>query len=311
MNKIQQFVEESQPYAKLGKAVDYIPALANQPATQFAVCILDEKGQTFHAGDTKESFTLQSMSKIISFIYVCQQLGVEEVLRFVDVEPTGDAFNSMIRLEITAIGKPFNPLINAGAITVCSLLPGETKTARLEGLCTFIERMTGEVMEVDEEVYYSELMTANRNRAIAYYLKSNDFLEGDVEQALDLYIRQCAIKVNVESLAKIALVIANDGVLPQTGEQIFSKKIAKIAKALMITCGMYNASGKFATFIGIPAKSGVSGGILSTASHENMEGLHGKLGIATFGPAIDEIGNSVAGIEFLKRISNAFELSIF
>lgn len=311
MEKLQQFVEESIPFSQFGQTVSYIPALENKHPNHFAVCILDEHGKQFTAGHTTEKFTLQSMSKIISFIYVCEELGVENVLQFVDVEPTGDAFNSMIRLEITEVGKPFNPMINAGAITVSSLLPGTDKRQRMNGLCQFIYKMTGETVAIDDEVYLSELETANRNRSIAYYLKSNDFLQGDVEVALDLYIQQCSIEVDVQTLAKIALVISNDGVNPQTKERIFSHEIAKISKALMITCGMYNASGKFATFIGMPSKSGVSGGILSVAYHENLEGLQGFLGIATYGPAINHIGNSVAGIEFLTRLSNEYDLSIF
>ncbi|MBQ0138553.1 MAG: glutaminase A [Kurthia sp.] len=311
MSRLQQYVEESKPLAKLGKPVDYIPALSKQPVDQFTVCILDESGNQFLSGNTKGKFTLQSISKIISFIYICEHLGIEKVLEYVDMEPTGDAFNSMVRLEITEVGKPFNPLINAGAIAVCSLLPGAKKEERKEGLWQFIERMMGEKVAINEEVYRSELATAYRNRAIAYYLKSKNFLKGDVEDAVDIYTQQCAIIVDVEILARIALIIVNDGVNPTSGERIFSKKIAKIAKALLITCGMYNDSGKFAAFVGIPAKSGVSGGILTMANHANMEGLHGKLGIATFGPSIDDVGNSIVGMSFLKRLSEGFHLTIF
>ena len=273
--------------------------------------MIDEHGNSFLTGDVEEKFTFQSISKVISFIYACEQLGLDQVLEFVDVEPTGDSFNSIIRLENTEFGKPFNPMINAGAITVSSLLPGDTKEEMFAGLCRFVEQMTEQPVAIDEVVYKSELVTANRNRSIAYYLKSNDILRGNVEEALDVYFRQCAIEINVKCLARIGLILSNDGEDPITGEVFFSKDIARVAKALMLTCGMYNASGKFATFVGMPSKSGVSGGILSVAEHPDMQGLNGKIGIATFGPAIDAIGNSVAGIEFLKRISIEYDLSIF
>lgn len=311
MATLEHYVKESQQLHVLGETASYIPALAERDPGQFAVCMIDEHGNSFLTGDVEEKFTFQSISKVISFIYACEQLGLDQVLEYVDVEPTGDSFNSIIRLENTEFGKPFNPMINAGAITVSSLLPGDTKEEMFAGLCQFVEQMTEQPVAIDEVVYKSELVTANRNRSIAYYLKSNDILRGNVEEALDVYFRQCAIEINVKCLARIGLILSNDGEDPITGEVFFSKDIARVAKALMLTCGMYNASGKFATFVGMPSKSGVSGGILSVAEHPDMQGLNGKIGIATFGPAIDAIGNSVSGIEFLKRISIEYDLSIF
>lgn len=155
------------------------------------------------------------------------------------------------------------------------------------------------------------MRTAYRNRAIAYYLKANGYLQGDVEMALEAYLRQCALLINVKQLAMIALVIANDGYHPLLKQQIFDAKIAKIAKALMLTCGMYNASGKFAAFVGLPAKSGVSGGILCVAMDAQIEQLQGTIGIGIFGPAIDAVGNSVAGMRFLEELSKHYHLSIF
>ncbi|GEK34820.1 glutaminase A [Kurthia sibirica] len=311
MEELQRLVDLCRPLYTRGQAASYIPALADKDPSLFFVHIIDEHGKSFSSGDVTEKFTLQSISKVISFIYVCEEHGLDEVLKHVDVEPTGDSFNSIIRLENTYLGKPFNPLINAGAITVSSLLVGNTKEQQLVGLYNFISKMTGVETTINEEVYQSEIVTADRNRAIAYYLKSNEVLVGDVEVALDNYFRQCSIEVDARCLAKIGLILSNDGVDPLTNEYFFSKKIAKVAKALMLTCGMYNASGKFATFVGIPAKSGVSGAVLSIANPESMEGLSGKIGIATFGPAIDEIGNSVTSIAFLKKISEQYDLSIF
>ncbi|MEN0589722.1 glutaminase A [Kurthia gibsonii] len=311
MASLEYYVQESQNLAVLGKTASYIPALDEQDPSQFAVCLIDENGNQFLAGDTSTSFTLQSISKVISFIYACEEMTLDYVLQYVDVEPTGDSFNSIIRLENTEFGKPFNPMINAGAITITSLLPGQNREEKFQHLCDFMGKMIGKPVKINQEVYESEIKTADRNRSIAYYLKSNHILQGDVESVLDVYFRHCAIEVTVESLARIGLILSNDGVDPITNERFFSKEISKVAKALMLTCGMYNASGKFATFVGLPSKSGVSGGILSVAEHEDLQGLQGKIGIATFGPAIDPIGNSVAGIEFLKRISIEYDLSIF
>lgn len=311
MHKLVEIVNKSQPFYREGKTASYIPALSKANPKLFAVCLLDEHGTTFQSGDYREFFTLQSISKIISFIFVCEHFGVDQVLKYVDVEPTGDPFNSIIRLESHQSGKPFNPMINAGAITISSMLPGEQVSDKLNSLQQFIEKMIGIRCEIDEEVYESERKTAYRNRAIAYYLKENGFLQGDVEVALDVYLKQCSLLVDVRTLATIALIIAKDGYHPILKQQLFDKKIAKIAKALMLTCGMYNASGKFAAFVGLPAKSGVSGGVLCLGIHTEIEELQGEVGIGIYGPAIDEIGNSVAGMKFLEELSNHYNLSIF
>lgn len=191
------------------------------------------------------------------------------------------------------------------------MFPGTSVEEKLEQFLHFISSLTGDKVAINKEVFQSEIETANRNRAIAYYLKENGFLNGDVEETLQVYIQQCSIETNVQSLAKIGLILSNDGVDPISGEVYFSKQIAKVSKALMLTCGMYNASGRFATFVGMPSKSGVSGGILSVGKNTKIEGLQGHLGIATYGPSIDSMGNSIVGMEFLKRISHEYGLSIF
>nr|WP_198044738.1 glutaminase A [Lysinibacillus timonensis] len=311
MEKLISHVQAVRPLYLNGSTASYIPALSKVDPALFAVAIIDENGTIFTTGDIHHEFTLQSIVKVISFIYVCEKLGLNEVLQYVDMEPTGDPFNSIVRLEISNPGKPFNPLINAGAITISSLLPGATMEDKIELFLDFISRLTSKQVVVNQEVYHSETETANRNRAIAYYLKANGFLEGQVEDTLQVYIQQCSIQMDVESLAKIGLILSNDGVDPISGEVHFSKEIAKVAKALMTTCGMYDASGKFATFVGMPSKSGVSGAILSVGKNANIDGLYGHLGIATYGPSIDHMGNSVVGMEFLKRISHEYGLSIF
>lgn len=266
-----------------------------------------------HAGEWNVPFTLQSISKVISFIAACMNRGISYVLDRVDVEPTGDAFNSIIRLEIHKPGKPFNPMINAGAITVASLLPGETAHDKLEYLFSVFEKLIGKRPHIHEEVFRSEWQTAHRNRALAYYLKETNFLEADVEETLEVYLKQCAMEGTTEDIALIGLILAHDGYHPIRREQVIPKDVAKLAKALMLTCGMYNASGKYAAFVGVPAKSGVSGGIMALVppSARREQPFHNGCGIGIYGPAIDEYGNSLTGGMPLKHIAQEWELSIF
>ncbi|CAM5210593.1 Glutaminase OS=Lysinibacillus sphaericus OX=1421 GN=glsA PE=3 SV=1 [Lysinibacillus sphaericus] len=235
------------------------------------------------------------------------------VLERVDVEPTGDTFNSIIRLESHQPGKPFNPMINAGAITVSSMLDGSSPQEKVAKILSFLEQMVGKQLKVNEEVFQSEWQTANRNRSLAYYLMDSGFLDCPVEEALEVYLKQCAIEVNVSDLAMIGLLIANDGYHPQRKIQLFPKQVAKLAKALMVTCGMYNASGKFAAFIGLPAKSGVSGAIVAAVpNHASLESpFPAGCGIGIYGPAIDDIGNSVAGVKLLKHVADEWNMTIF
>ncbi len=275
---------------------------------------MDYNGESYFAGDIDCHFTLQSISKILSFIAVCHYHGLNHVLSVVDVEPTGESFNSIIPFEIHRPGKPFNPLINAGAIKVSSILPGDTVDDKYEYLISFLAQFIDKRLEMDEVIYQSEWETAHRNRALAYYLKESNQLDIDVEEALGIYIRQCSIQINLEDLAKIGLIIAYDGYDPIKQKQIFSKEIAQIAKVLMVTCGMYNSSGKFAAFVGVPAKSGVSGGILAAVPpkwHSEEEVFKKGCGIAVFSPAIDISGNSAAGTMLLKQISKELDFSIF
>lgn len=309
-----QWVEQYRPYASQGRCANYIPALAKQDPSQLGIFIIGSDGTTLAAGDWHTSFTLQSVSKVISFLAACLYNGVAKVLEKVDVEPTGDAFDSMIRLEMHKPGRPFNPMINAGAITVASLLPGNSPEEKFGSLSMLMEKMTGKPVVINEEVFQSEWQTANRNRALAYYLKATGYLDCAVEDALAVYIKQCAIEVSTEQVAMIGLILANDGYHPIRKEQLFSKEVARLTKALMVTCGMYNASGKFAAFVGVPAKSGVSGGILAAipprAKHQGTPFPDG-CGIGIFGPSIDEYGNSVAGVLLLQHIAREWDLAIF
>lgn len=310
---VDEWITHYRSYAAKGQNASYIPALGKINSSQLGICIMGPDGTMINSGDWEVPFTLQSISKVISFVAACVSRGIPYVLERVDVEPTGDAFNSIIRLEMHKSGKPFNPMINAGAITVASLLPGESANKKLEFLFTFIEKMIGKRPTINEEVFQSEWQTAHRNRALAYYLKETGFLESDVEEALEVYLKQCSIEINTEDIALIGLILAHDGYHPIRREQVLPKKVARLTKALMLTCGMYNASGRFAAFIGLPAKSGVSGGIMSLVPSRVGGELpfQGGCGIGIYGPAIDEYGNSLAGVKLLEHIAQEWDLSIF
>lgn len=314
LEQLETWVEENRSHTILGATAKYIPALANQDPNQLGICIIDHEGEIYEAGDVDGEFTLQSVSKILSFIAACDHHGLDYVLERVNVEPTGEAYNSIIPFEIHRPNKPFNPLINAGAITVSAILPGETVAEKYENLLAFLEKFIGKRLSMDVEVYQSEWKTAHRNRALAYYLAESNQLELEVEEALEIYIRQCSICITLQDLAKIGIIIAFDGFDPILQKQIFSKEVARVAKVLMVTCGMYNSSGEFAAHVGIPAKSGVSGGILAAVPpkwHSDELAFRRGCGIAVFSPAIDSVGNSTAGTMLLKQISKEWDFSIF
>ncbi|MFI8492258.1 glutaminase [Peribacillus butanolivorans] len=310
---LDEWVAHYRSYATKGQTANYIPALRNTHLSQLGICILEPGGTMITSGDWEVPFTLQSISKVLSFIAACLGRGISYVLDRVDVEPTGDAFNSIIRLEMHKPGKPFNPMINAGAITIASLLPGESSQKKLEFLYELIESLLGKRPTINKEVFQSEWLTSHRNRALAHYLKETNYLESDVEEALEVYLKQCSIVVTTEDIALIGLILAQDGYHPIRQEQVLPKEVAKLAKALMLTCGMYNASGKFAAFVGVPAKSGVSGGIMALVppSARREMPFQDGCGIGIYGPAIDEYGNSVTGGMLLKQMAQEWDLSIF
>ncbi|MER2028903.1 MAG: glutaminase A [Solibacillus sp.] len=303
MNKLQNIYEQAKQMTAGGKVASYIPALAAANSDLFAVSLLSAE-QEIELGDCTETFTLQSVVKVISFMVAANHHGIEEIMHYVDVEPTGDSFNSIVRLE-GHNNKPFNPMINAGAITIASLLPGETMFEKVKSVTTYLEQMIGKKVHINNEIYFSEYQSADYNRAIAYILQANGFLKSDVEEALQVYLQLCSISVNVSDLAKMAFYFATNG---KESEACCNKEVINIAKALMLTCGMYNASGKFAAFVGLPAKSGVSGAIIAIVRNGEIEQLKGPIGIGIYGPAIDQVGNSVAGTDFLMHLSKDYDL---
>lgn len=312
-NRLHHWVEKNRRYTEEGTCASYIPALRHADPHQLGVCIIGHDGEIIKGGEADVVFTMQSVSKVISFMAVCLTHGLAYVLKHVDVEPTGDPYNSIMRLELKKPARPFNPMINAGAITVASLLPGVTKEEKFAGLLDVLEMLLGRRPSVDEAVFFSERETAHYNFALAHFLKAEGFLKCGVEDAIDIYLRQCAIEVTTEDLARIGLVLACDGYDPLCSKQVLPSELARLTKAVMLTCGMYNASGKFAAFVGAPSKSGVSGGIMTAVPprRHKVTPFHNGCGIGIYSPAIDEAGNSAAGVKLLQHISAEWELSVF
>lgn len=302
--ELKALVNECRDYAKQGKVADYIPALKKAKQNDLSISIFYPDGYGFSAGDCQQSMTLQSISKVISLALAIMDRGVDYVFERVGQEPTGDPFNSIAKLETNKPSKPLNPMINAGALAVTHMIKGANVQERLHRLMTFIHAITGnDQIKVNEEVADSEFKTADLNRSLCYFLRQHNVIEENVEDLIDLYTKQCAIEVTCLDLAKIGCVLAMDGVEMSTGKQVIPHEIARICKTFMVTCGMYNASGEFAIKVGIPAKSGVSGGILGA--------VPGKCGIGIYGPSLDEKGNSIAGVKLLEKLSKKYSLSMF
>lgn len=302
--ELNSLVVEAKKCTHNGKVADYIPALGKANPNDLSIALYYPDGLCVSAGDIEKKFTLQSISKVISLAFVLMDRGADYVFDRVGMEPTGDPFNSIAKLETMAPAKPLNPMINAGALVVTHMINGSSVEERFNRLLTFVRNLSNDpTVSYCEEVARSEFETAHLNRSLCYFLKQHNIINEDIEQLIDLYTKQCAIEMNSLDLARIGMVFAMDGVDPLNGKQIMPRDIARICKTFMVTCGMYNASGEFAIKIGIPAKSGVSGGI--------MGAVPGRFGIGIFGPALDEKGNSIAGIKLLETLSKIYSLSMF
>lgn len=303
-NLLENFLEKNRESVKEGQVASYIPELAKADKNDLGICVVTLKGEVFKAGMWDKKFTIQSISKVLSLMLAILDNGKDYVFEKVGVEPTGDSFNSIVNLEIRHKDRPYNPMVNSGAIVTTSLIAGENKEEKIERLLDFTRRVMGnDNITINEEVYKSELETGDRNRALAYFLKSSHFLEGNVDDVLDVYFKQCSMEVTTEDLAKFGAMLSNEGVLPWSGERIISRDICRIIKTIMVTCGMYDDSGKFAVHIGIPAKSGVGGGIMASVPR--------RMGIGVYGPALDDKGNSIGGKNILRDLSEEMDLSIF
>lgn len=283
-----------------GHVATYIPELGKADKNKLGICLHTINGEYYKVGDWEDRFTIQSISKLISLCLALEHFGPEKVFTKVGMEPSGEAFNSLVELD-TRHNKPFNPMVNSGAITIASMLVPYFSFYDMINLARKL--CSDPEIDMDEVVYNSEMSTCSRNRAIAYLLESKGIIESNVEDSLKFYTKLCSLKVNSCSLANFGILLANDGVEPETGERLISSRTAHIVKTIMLTCGMYDASGEFAVLTGIPTKSGVGGGLVSVADR--------KMGIGVYGPALDEKGNCIAGCELLKYISRKLELHIF
>lgn len=302
--ELDVLIRKVSPYTKHGKVADYIPALGKANPSDLSIAIHYPDGMCISAGNIEKKITLQSISKVISLALVLLDRGPDYVFDSVGMEPTGDPFNSIAKLESVSPNRPLNPMINAGALVVTHMIKGNSVEQRLQRLLSFVQKLAGDsTISYCEEVARSEFETAYLNRSLCYFLKQHQVIDENVEQLMDLYTKQCAIQMNCLNLARIGQVFAMDGIDLKLGKRVIPHDIARICKTFMVTCGMYNASGEFAIKIGIPAKSGVSGGI--------MGAVPGKFGIGIFGPSLDEKGNSIAGIKLLEMLSKEYNLSMF
>lgn len=288
--------------AQGGKLADYIPELAAADPNKLAVALITLDGLVYSAGDDDYEFTIQSISKAFVYAYVIEALGREAVLEKVGVEPSGEAFNEISLDQTSDQVKPKNPMINSGAITVHSMIPTTDNTDRAEIIRQFFSKLAGRELAFDMAIYQSEKDTAFRNLSIGYSLRNLNILESDPIEVVGSYVKQCSIKVSVKDLVNMIGVLVNGGVLPQTGERIFSHLTVRQVLTVMTTCGMYNAAGDWLAAVGIPAKSGVSGGIIGV--------LPGQVGLAVFAPKLDRYGNSVRGIDIMQQMSNDMGLHL-
>ena len=285
-----------------GTLADYIPELAKVPPGSFGIAVATSKGKIHVIGDAEAPFTIQSTSKALTYCMALELCGRDHVLAHVGVEPSGDAFNSIEFNPVTR--RPFNPMVNAGAIAVSGLLRDALgPDAAFDLVLEKFSEAAGRQLELNNDVYRSEALTGHRNRAIAHLLLSAGALKEPVEPALDLYFKQCSIMVTAVDLAIIGATIANLGVQPVTGAQVFDLDCVRDTQSVMFSCGMYDHSGGWTYEVGIPAKSGVGGGIMGVVNRQ--------LGIGTYSPRLDRNGNSVRGIASFRLMSNVLGLHAF
>ena len=270
-----------------GQVATYIPVLAKVDPYQLGVCLYNvDSGKKDCAGASNVRFAIESVSKVIALLYAIERLGL-----------------TTVEDQITKETKPLNPFVNSGAILVSSLIEEEDHLSPFDQILNFTREICNDPqITLNEEIYQSELRTGDMNRSLAYYLKAKETLANDVTTSLETYFKQCSMMVTCESLANLGAVLANDGIAPWNGERLISSDAATYTKSVMMTTGLYNQSGTYSVKIGVPTKSGVGGGLVASAP---------KYGIGIFSPALDQAGNSVAGLALLEMISRELDLDIF
>ena len=301
---LEQVITGCSHYTSQGHVATYIPELANVDPNKLGIFISTESGKEYSAGDYLDQFTMQSVAKPLILLQALMDSGIDAVRALVGVEATGKPFDAFNYSDQALTGAHINPMINTGAIALCTLIHGATYEEKFSRLLDLARKLAENPrLDVDQSVYQSEKMTGNKNRALAYMLAAYGMISDPAEEILDCYFRACSISVNCRDLARIAHIFANHGVCPATGEQLFPVRYAKYVNATLATCGMYDGSGEFALTVGFPAKSGVGGGILGIVPH--------RMGIGVFAPALDKHGNSVAGVQALAMLSQSLDLSVF
>lgn len=301
---LEKIIKDCAPYKTLGRPASYIPELANGDINDLGIYVTCSDGQSFMAGDALKPFTIQSIVKPILLLLCLMDNGPDLVRDKIGVEATGKPFDAINVTEGSLSSSHLNPMVNMGAILMCTMIKGRDSSERFSRLLELTRLLANNPsIELDRKVYLSEKQTGSKNRALAYLLKTYGMIEGDVEEVLDCYFRACSIKVTCKDLANIAFTFANRGRHPLSDKRLFPAGYAHFVNAVLVTCGMYDGSGDFAVKVGVPAKSGVGGGIMAVSPT--------KMGIGIFSPGLDSKGNSIAGIKALEQLSKEMYLSIF
>ncbi|QAY58616.1 glutaminase [Microbacterium protaetiae] len=285
-----------------GVVADYIPILGAADPEAFGLCVADVDGGLHEAGQTRTAFSIQSISKAFVYALLCEGVGHHEVRELVGVDNTGLAFNSVVAIE-QAGGHPRNPMVNAGALATTALIPGATAERKWQFILDGLSRFAGRELEIDDEVYRSESETNHRNRAIAQLLHSYGRMRFDPAETVDVYTRQCSVRVDARNLAVMGATLADGGVNPVTRDQVVSADVCRDTLAVLAASGLYERSGEWLFEIGLPGKSGVAGGLVTIAP--------GKAGIGTYAPPLDAAGNSVRGQIATANLSRTLGLNVF
>ncbi len=298
---LEEISREVQREFGRGKVAGYIPVLKAVPPRKFGMAVCTVDGDEHLLGDAEEAFSVQSISKVFTLMLALQYVGAD-LWRRVGREPSGTAFNSLVQLEAER-GIPRNPFINAGALVVTDCVVSHDAAA-LRSVVGLARRLSGNAgIHVDAEVARSERAHGHLNRSIAHFLKSHNNLKSKVEEVLEVYFQQCALAMSCLDLARSFLPLANEGVMPGDGQRLFPKRRVKRINALMLTCGLYDGVGDFAFRVGIPAKSGVGGGIVGVIPR--------FLSICVWSPELDPTGNSLVGTKALELFTTKTRVSVF
>ena len=300
---LQNILNDCYPYIKDGKLADYIPELAKVDKQRLGLCLITSDAKMECVGDYDFKFTVQSIIKPIILLMSILDTDMDRVHDLVGVESTGKPFDAFNYSDQALTSAHINPMINTGAIALCTLIKGRTYEEKFARLLDFTKKLTDDpALDVNHSVYQSEKATGHKNRALAYMLKAYNMIDADVEELVDFYFRACSVNVTCKDLANVAFILSNHG-KDLRGNQLFPAEYARCVNAILTTCGMYDGSGEFALKVGIPAKSGVGGGIMAVVPK--------RMGIGIYSPALDAKGNSVAGKKALELLSQKLNLSIF